>query len=128
MKNLIAAAALAGAFFAAGAATAADTETMMAAQGQNIFQHRCGGCHSADPSKNTFGPSLSGVIGRPAASLARFAYSDALKTSKIVWTEDNLRKWIANNDQFVPGTRMRHVAITDGAEQDYLLAFLRALK
>ena len=101
MKYHIAAAALAGALVTAGAANAADVETMMAAQGQNTFQHRCGGCHSADPSKNTFGPSLHGVVGRPAASLARFAYS---------------------------GTRMRHVSITDGAEQDYLLAFLRGLK
>ena len=28
----------------------------------------------------------------------------------------------------VPGTRMRHVAITDPAEQDYLISFLRTLK
>lgn len=128
MKTYLAAAALVGGLLTVGTAQAADVETMMAAQGQNVFTHRCGGCHSPDPSKNTFGPSLSGIVGRPAASLPRFAYSDALTASKVTWTEDNLRKWVAGNDKFVPGTRMRHIAITDPAEQDYLLAFLRTLK
>jgi cytochrome c len=67
------------------------------------------------------------VIGREAASLPRFQYSEALSNSGLVWTEENLRKWIADNDGLVPGTRMRHVSITDPAEQDYLIAFLRTL-
>lgn len=104
----------------------ADNEVMMQAAGQEIFK-KCGACHSADGSKNTFGPSLVGVINRKAASLPRFAYSDALKKSGLIWTEANLRRWIAGNDILVPGTRMRHVQITDMAEQNYLLAYLKSL-
>lgn len=115
---------------AAGAALAdeaAPTEdAAMVAAGRHVFNN-CIACHSIEPGKRGFGPSLHGVIGRPAASLPDFAYSQALKTSKIVWTVPNLRKWIGNNDKMVPGTRMRHVAITDRAEQDYLIAFLRSL-
>jgi cytochrome c len=51
-----------------------------------------------------------------------------MQASGITWTEDNLRKWIADNDALVPGTRMRHVSISDPAEQDYLISFLRSLK
>ncbi|MGH1461505.1 MAG: c-type cytochrome [Neptuniibacter sp.] len=105
----------------------ADSEAMMQAAGQELF-NKCSACHSLDASKNAFGPSLIGVVGRQAASLPRFAYSDALKNSGLTWTEDNLRKWIAGNDEFVPGTRMRHVAITDKAEQDYLISYLKTLK
>ncbi|MGH1431174.1 MAG: c-type cytochrome [Neptuniibacter sp.] len=105
----------------------ADSEAMMQAAGQEIFK-KCSACHSLDESKNAFGPSLIGVFGRKAASLPRFAYSDALKGSDITWDEENLRKWIAGNDQFVPGTRMRHVEITDKAEQDYLISYLKTLK
>lgn len=105
---------------------AADTEAMMQAAGKEIFT-KCSACHSLDSSKNAFGPSLIGVVGREAASLPRFAYSDALRNSGITWTEDNLRQWIAGNDQFVPGTRMRHVEITDKAEQDYLISYLKTL-
>ncbi|MFT7007805.1 MAG: cytochrome c [Colwellia sp.] len=104
----------------------ADNEVMMQAAGQEIFK-KCGACHSADGSKNTFGPSLVGVINRKAASLPRFAYSDALKKSGLIWTEANLRRWVAGNDILVPGTRMRHVQITDVAEQNYLLAYLKSL-
>lgn len=100
----------------------------MEAAGRQIFNHNCTACHSLEPSKNTFGPSLIGVVGREAASMPRFSYSKALQESGITWTEDNLRKWIADNDGFIPGTRMRHVAITDQAEQDYLISFLKSLK
>lgn len=104
----------------------ANNEEMMQAAGQEIFK-KCSSCHSADSSKNTFGPSLSGIINRKAASLPRFAYSEALKNSGLTWTEANLRRWVANNDILVPGTRMRHVQITDVAEQNYLLAYLKSL-
>lgn len=117
---------LTSALFLAASCSFAD-DSAMAAAGKQLFAHHCHACHSEDPSRNTFGPSLTGVYGRKAASLARFAYSDALKTSDIVWDEQSLRRWIAGNDQYVPGTRMRHVSITDAAEQDYLIAFLKSL-
>jgi cytochrome c len=60
--------------------------------------------------------------------LPRFAYSDALKKSGLTWTEANLRRWVAGNDILVPDTRMRHVQITDEAEQNYLIAYLKSLK
>lgn len=101
--------------------------TMEEAAGKEVFK-RCQACHSADSSKNTFGPSLTGVVGRAAASLPRFNYSEALRNSGLVWSEENLRMWVADNDKLVPGTRMRHVSISDVAEQDYLIAYLKTLK
>ncbi|MCY0965117.1 c-type cytochrome [Parathalassolituus penaei] len=118
---------LAGLMMVAAMGVQADEE-MQAAAGQQVFAQRCHACHSEDTSKNTFGPSLTGVVGRKAASLPRFAYSDAMKASGLTWTEDNLRLWVTDNEKLVPGTRMRHVAITDKAEQDYLISFLKTLK
>lgn len=118
------------ALLASGAAFAQDGPAPKSAEeaaGKQVF-HQCAACHSLDSSKNAFGPSLYNVVGRKAGSMPRFDYSEALKASNITWTENNLRQWIAGNDKFVPGTRMRHVAITDRAEQDYLIAFLKALK
>jgi cytochrome c len=108
------------------ASVAAEEQAMMVAAGEQIFE-KCSACHSKDSSKNAFGPSLIGVVGRKAGSMPRYAYSDALKQSNIVWTEANLRKWVAGNDLYVPGTRMRHVEIKDKAEQDYLITFLGSL-
>ncbi len=105
---------------------AKDNETMMQEAGKEVFK-KCQACHSSDSSKNTFGPSLVGVVDRKAGTLPRYEYSVALKESDLVWNEENLRLWIKGNDILVPGTRMRHVEITDKAEQDYLIAYLKSL-
>jgi cytochrome c len=114
----------AGVLLAGGPALA---ETAEEAAGRHVFSH-CAACHALDTSKNAFGPSLIGIVGRKAGTLPRFEYSDAMRKSGITWTEDNLRRWIANNEKVVPGTRMRHVSIKDRAEQDYLIAFIKSLK
>ena len=112
----------------AGNALADRHEEAMAAAGEVVFRYYCMTCHSPDPAKNAFGPRLHGIVGREAGALPRFEYSDALLESDVVWTEENLRKWMADNDGFIPGTRMRHVSITDPAEQDFLLAFIKTLE
>jgi cytochrome c len=95
------------------------------AAGRQIFNDHCAACHA---EKRAYGPSLRGVIGRPAGSLVEFPYSNELKKSGLVWTEDNLRKWIADNAHMVPNTIMPHVSISDPAEQIYLIAYLKTLK
>lgn len=99
----------------------------MQAAGKIMFEQRCRSCHADDPAAKAYGPSLIGVYGRKAGSLEAFEYSDALKKSGIVWNEESLRAWMANNTGFMPGTRMRHVGITDHAEQDFILAYLKGL-
>ncbi|MFN3869578.1 MAG: c-type cytochrome, partial [Hyphomicrobiaceae bacterium] len=53
----------------------------MTKAGKIMFEHRCRTCHADDPAKQSYGPSLVGVVGRKAGSVEGFAYSDALKTS-----------------------------------------------
>jgi cytochrome c len=60
--------------------------------------HQCASCHSLDTSANAFGPSLIGVYGRTAGTVPRFAYSEAVQKSGVVWTEDNLRKDPSKNN------------------------------
>ena len=100
----------------------------MTKAGKIMFEHRCRSCHADDPSKQSYGPSLVGVVGRKAGAVEGFAYSDALKASDIVWTEAALKAWMADNKALMPGTRMRHVGITDVDEQDFIMAYLRSLK
>jgi len=97
--------------------------------GKTIYMEHCSVCHAWDASIPVkMGPSLVGIVGRPAASQPGFPYSDALKKSGIVWTEDNLRKWLADNAHMVPGTLMPHVSISDPAEQLYVIEYLKTLK
>src|SRR5436853_7910329 len=68
--------------------------------GKELFAKRCGECHSLDRDKE--GPRLRGVYGRSAGSVDSFQYSEALKKSKIKWTEATLEKWLTDTEKLVP--------------------------
>ena len=90
--------------------------------GKALFEKRCGGCHALDRDKE--GPRLRGVYGRVAGSVDSFQYSDALKKSKITWTEETLDKWLADNEKLVPDNDMAfHVDSVD--ERRAIIAFLK---
>jgi len=93
--------------------------------GQQVFREHCAACHLPQPGHGVLAPSLKGVVGRPAGSVAGFPYSPALQNSGLTWTEDNLRKWITDGAHLVPGTLMPHVSIADPAEALYIIAYLK---
>ena len=89
--------------------------------GNSLFGKRCGGCHALDRDKE--GPRLGGVYGRAAGSVATFQYSDALKRSKLTWTDETLNQWLTDTEKLVPGNDMTfHVANPDERREiiDYL--------
>jgi len=67
--------------------------------GKELFERRCAGCHSLDRDKE--GPRLRGVYDRAAASVESFAYSDALRKSGIMWSDDMLDKWLTDTEKLV---------------------------
>ena len=91
MKHILKAAACAAiaacAISAPASAMSPAGEEAMTKAGQVMFDHRCRSCHADDPGKQSYGPSLVGIFGRKAGTVEGFAYSDAMKTSGIVWTE-----------------------------------------
>lgn len=97
------------------------------AAGQQLFAEHCMACHGRAGVAAGYAPSLVGVVGRRAGSVPGFPYSAALKNSGIVWSEDNLVKWITNPPAVVSSTKMPHVSITDPAERLYLREYLKSL-
>jgi cytochrome c len=92
------------------------------AGGKDLFAKRCGGCHALDRDKE--GPRLGGVYGRVAGSLDSFAYSDALKKSKIEWNADTLDHWLTDTDKLVPNNDMTfHVEKAE--ERSAIIAYLK---
>ena len=43
--------------------------------GDRLFRNTCGICHTLQPSQNRLGPSLAGIVGRKAGTVAGFDYS-----------------------------------------------------
>ena len=99
--------------FAAGQATGA---------GKELFEKRCGGCHALDRDKE--GPRLRGVYGRPAGSVESFQYSDALKKSKITWSDETLDQWLTDTEKLVPGNDMTF-HVEKAAERAEIIAYLK---
>lgn len=95
------------------------------AQGKQAFADACGACHALEGLHQ--GPSLIGVMGRPAAGLSGFSYSPALKASGLVWTPDTLDQFLANPRKVVPGGAMTTM-IRDPDERRDLIAYLTTLK
>jgi cytochrome c len=99
-----------------------------AATGERVFK-QCASCHQVGVNAHGgFGPQLNGVFGRRAGSTADFAYSDAMKTSGIVWDERSLAAFVRDPDKVVPGTKMRFWGIGDENQIAALLAYLRSFQ
>src|SRR5437870_13316769 len=106
----------------AGSSLSRPARAQAQTDGKALFERRCGGCHALDRDKE--GPRLGGVYGRTAGSLDSFQYSDALKKSKIKWSEDTLDKWLTDTEKLVPKNEMTfHVEKAD--ERSEIIGYLK---
>src|SRR4051794_2907451 len=95
------------------------------ARGQQDFR-ACAACHSLESNRNMTGPSLAGMWGRKAGSLPSFErYSDALKSSGIIWDDRSLDGWLTDPQNMVPDNDMPFEGIKDPRVRQDLLAFLK---
>lgn len=95
--------------------------------GKATFADQCSSCHTVDPKTNGFGPSLSGVVGRPAGKVADFKYSAAMANSRLVWDPANLDAFLTNSATKVHGTAMQ-VEIPDATMRANIIAYLATFK
>lgn len=93
------------------------------AHGEVVF-HKCQVCHSIKEGENHIGPSLHGVVGRTAGSIANFNYSTANKTSGIVWTQEKLFVYLKNPQATVPGTKMSFPGLPKDQDRADVISYL----
>ena len=114
------------------AAAPADTGSAAAstadAGGKPAAFAQCAACHSTEAGKNGVGPSLAGVVGRKAGSVAGFAYSDANKASGLTWDEKTLDEYLTAPAKKVPGTKMTFAGLADPAARKAVIDYLKTLK
>jgi cytochrome c len=95
--------------------------------GAQLFR-QCAACHSTQANEHMTGPSLAHVWNREAGSAAGFMrYSDALKTSGVIWNAASLDKWLAGPEKFVPGNAMTFPGVRDAQARQDLIAYLQAV-
>jgi cytochrome c len=105
-----------------------DTTPAAPGRGPELFA-RCAACHtlSADAGHKA-GPTLAGLFGRRAGSLAGYGYSPALQSSGIVWTEETIsRLFDLGPDQMVPGSKMPLQRLSNPRDRADLVAYLKRM-
>lgn len=95
--------------------------------GAAVFR-KCSACHTATEPANRVGPSLMGVVGRPAASFDGYSYSDAMKAFGAegkVWDEATLSEYLLSPRAMVSGTRMSFSGLKKPADIADVIAYLK---
>ena len=97
-----------------------------AAKGQRVFNTQCRTCHKVEKDATSpVGPSLHGLFGRKAGTLAGFEYSDAMKNSGITWDDATLAEYLKDPKAKVPGGKMAFVGLKNPAQLEDLVAYLK---
>ena len=110
--------------------------TMMAENGIDLakaktsFKRTCQSCHSDKVGRNGLGPSLAGVVGRKAGAVAGFNYSDAMKSSDVIWSAETLDKHLLDVKNFIPKNRMGSFfpqGVKDDQKRAEIIAYLESI-
>jgi len=95
-----------------------------AAAGEKVFG-QCRTCHVVEKGVNRVGPSLWGIIGRNAGSIAGFKYSPANKNSGLVWSEEQLFTYLEAPQRTIPGTYMSFAGLKKPQDRANVIAYLK---
>lgn len=94
------------------------------ARGEELYR-KCMSCHTIEANgRHRAGPRLHGLFGRVAGSIADYRYSEALKGSGIIWTDQTLDAYLKDSEAFVPGTKM-YGGLSQDQDREDLIAYLR---
>lgn len=94
-------------------------------EGRDLFLRQCLGCHAF--ACNKIGPKLGGLVGREAGSVKDYdSYSQELRDSGIVWSDQTLDQWFTDPGKIVPkGVMARNGKIDDPEQRRKVIAFLK---
>jgi len=95
------------------------------AAGEQSFK-KCLPCHAiGEGAKNKVGPVLNGIDGRHSGSVADYSYSDANKSSGIIWDETQFLDYIKDPRAKIKNTKMIFPGIKNETEAKNLWAYLK---
>ena len=88
----------------------------------------CVVCHSLEAGGPfRVAPNLHGIVGaEKGRDRGWFGYSSALLTKGGTWTEEDLDLYLANANQFAPGTK-KTIRVSDPEERKKIIDFLKTL-
>jgi cytochrome c len=122
VRYLFSAVAAAGLLTAISGAALADGD---AEAGKKVF-NKCKICHTLEAGVNKVGPSLAGIVGRPAGAVEGFKYSEAMTGSGLTWDATTIDQYLADPKGFVPGNKMAFVGLKKEEDRANVIAYLQS--
>jgi cytochrome c len=125
MKSILAAAAFL-ALASSPAWPACDTATADAAKGEKKFA-LCKACHVVADKVNKIGPHIDGIIDRPIAAVADYAYSENMKelaATGAKWDIATLDAYLKKPKEVVPKGKMAFAGIPKDEDRCNVITFL----
>jgi cytochrome c len=98
----------------------------VAARGARV-SNKCIACHALETRHHGVGPSLVGLLGRPAGSLAGYNYSVAMRESGVTWDKSSLKQFLMGPQEFIKGTNMGISPLTE-SEATELISYLENIQ
>ena len=99
-----------------------------AAHGEAVFK-QCKMCHAVGATaKPGVGPVQNNLVGATAGARAGYNYSSAMKEAGekgLVWTEENLDKYLENPKAVVAGTKMVFPGLKNAQDRADVIAYLK---
>jgi cytochrome c len=96
-------------------------------KGKAVFR-QCQSCHSVEDGANRIGPDLFHVVGRPAASVPDYSYSDAMKAFGAAghkWDEATLAGYLQAPRDYIPDVKMMFVGLRKPEDIANVIAYLK---
>ncbi|KCZ46093.1 MULTISPECIES: cytochrome c family protein [unclassified Hyphomonas] len=97
-------------------------------EGELLFKRQCAVCHSVVPGQTLMGPSLAGIVGRPAGAVDGFRYSPAMKEAGFDWTAEDIDAFIESPRKKVHGTNMAYPGERKPERRAAIIDYLSTLK
>jgi len=93
--------------------------------GEKVFK-KCKACHVVGSAKHKTGPHLVKLFGRAAGTVDGYKrYSEAMKSSGIVWNEETLHGYLEKPKAYVEGTRMIFAGLKKESDRANVIAYLK---
>ena len=94
------------------------------ADGKKIFK-KCAACHSiAKDGGNKIGPSLWGVLGRKAGSVADYKYSKAMTAYGKPWSFEEMNGFLTKPKDWLKGTKMSFVGLKKETDRAAVILYM----